>query len=159
MYKIESPNTVYRVMGIFYRLGIWTCSDTTTFHEIGRKLFYIIYFVSFVLSVAFGALTTDDNDECVFLTVTSGILVVQAYRLRIILWGKNVFLLLIYQINTHSTNDRKEFIRMNKKLNVWMKFVRYYLLTMVKWPTPLEKPHRTMLRTSMLFSGGLLFRF
>ncbi len=71
MYKIEVPNTVHQLMGIFYRLGIWTCSDTTTFREFCRKLFYFIYFVSMILSVALGALTTDDNDECIFLTVTS----------------------------------------------------------------------------------------
>ncbi len=127
MYRIEIPSTIHQLMTIFYRLGMWTRSDTTTFREFCRKLFYFIYFVSFFLSIVVGALTTDDNDECVFLTVASIGIAVQAYRMCIILWRKNEFLSLVNQICTHSTNDRVEFIRINKKLNVSMKFLLYFI--------------------------------
>ncbi len=128
MYRIEIPSTIHHLFGIFYRLGMWTHSDTTTFRDFCRKIFYLLYIVSFALSIALGALKTENTDECVFLTVVSVIILVQTYRMWIILWHKNEILLLIDQIGKHCTNDRGEFIRINKKLNVMMKFVRYFLI-------------------------------
>ncbi len=131
MYRIEIPSTIHQLMTIFYRLGMWNRSDTTTFRDFCRKLFCSIHFVSFVLSVALGALSTDDTDECVFLTAVAVLLIVQAYRIWIILWDGSRFMLLIHQIGTHSTNDQEEFIRINKKLNVSMKFLRYFIFAIV----------------------------
>ncbi len=116
-------------MGIFYRLGMW--SDTATVGDRCRKLFYFIYFVSMVLSIALGALNTDDKDDSVFLTVVAVLLGVQAYRLWIIIWGRNELLLLLHQICEYSTNDRRESIQINQKLNVFMKIVSYFLIAVV----------------------------
>ncbi len=130
MYKIERPNTIHQLLDIFYRFGMWTCRDVTTFRENCRKLSYFIYFVSFFLSAVIGAYVTDDKDECIFLTVVSVILVVLAYRMWLILYRRNGFLLLLNEIGTHSTNDREEFIQINKKLNGLMKFVCFYLVVL-----------------------------
>ncbi len=113
-------------MGIFYRMGIW--SDTATIGDQCRKHFYFIYFVSLVLSVALGALNTDDTDEGVFLTVASVILGVQAYRMWIIIWGRNKLLLLLHQICEYSTYDRRESVQINQKLNIFMKIGGYFVL-------------------------------
>ncbi len=125
MYQIGVPTTVQYLLGVFYRLGMW--SDTTTFGKNCRKLLYFIYFASFVLSIAVGAYVTDDNDECVFLTVMSVDSFVLAYRMWIILWRKNVFTLLVNRIGSHSTNDRNEFIKISSKLTVLMKFIRFFM--------------------------------
>ncbi len=127
MYKIEIPKTIHQLMGIFYRSGMW--SDTTTFSGHCRKLFYFIYFLSFDLSMAAGALTIEDNDERIFLAVASVIVAVLVYRMWILLWQKNGLLLLVNEIGKHSTNDRDEFIRINEKLNIFMKFVGFFTLT------------------------------
>ncbi len=126
MYKIEIPKTIHQLMGFFYRLGMW--SEAHTFGEQCMKLFYLIFYVAFGLSVTFGAYVTDDKDVRVFSTVTILVAFVMGYWMWIILWRKNEFLLLVHQIGSHSTYDREEFIRINKKLNALMKFVRYFLL-------------------------------
>ncbi len=131
MYRIEIPDTVHHLIGIFYRLGMWSDNDRFTFREFCRKLFYFIYFVSFVLSIALGAYSTDDQDECVFLIVVSVILGVQAYRMWYILWQKNGLLMLANQIGIYSTYDRKEFIEIKNKLNILMTFVRCTLLAFI----------------------------
>lgn len=128
MYKIEIPNTVHQLVGMFYRLGMWIDRDTTTFGEFCRKLLYFIYIVSFGLSVALGAITTESKEECVFLTVISVLLVVQFYRMWMILWGKNRLMLLVNLIGSHSTNDRDEFIRIKNKFNRFMIFVRFFMI-------------------------------
>ncbi len=129
MYQIVIPKTIHQLIGIFYRLGIW--SDGTTFGDQFRKFLYFIYFVCFVISMALGGYTTHDKDERIFLTVSSIISVVQAYRMWIIIWRKNGFLLLVHRIGRYSTDHRKELIRINNKLNHLMTFVRYYLLVIV----------------------------
>ncbi len=131
MYKIELPKTVHQLLGIFYRLGMWTYSDTTTVREFCQKLFYFIYFSSFILSIVVGALTTDVKDERVFLIVAFVIFIVQTNRMWIILWRKNGFLLLVNQIGNHSTNDAEELLQIKNKLNLWMKFIRYFLFVIV----------------------------
>ncbi len=129
MYQIEIPNTVQNLLGVLYLLGMW--SDTTSFGTHCRKLLYFIYFASFVLWIAVGACITDDKDESVFLTVGLIVAVVQTYRMSIILWRKNGLLLLVNQICTYSTSNREEFIQISNKLNVFMKFVRYFMLAIV----------------------------
>lgn len=131
MYKIEIPKTIHQLMEIFYRLGMWSDNNVTTFGEFCRKLFYLIFYVIFVLSIAIGAYSTDDRDESVFLTVLSVISAVQTYRMWYILWGRNEFLLLVNQIGTYSTYDRKEFSEIKNKLNVLMTFVRFVLLAFI----------------------------
>ncbi len=128
MYKIDIPETIHRLMGIFYRLGMWSDTNVISLSENCRKLFYFIYFVSFGISIGLGAHSTDDQDESVFLTVLSIIAIVQTYRMWIILWSKNEVLLLVNQIGSHSTDDRETFVRINKTLNVFTKFLRYFLL-------------------------------
>ncbi len=130
MYKIEIPKTIHQLIGIFHRFGMWSDKNVTSFGEHCRKIFYFIYFLSFILSIAIGALTTKDNDECVFLTVVTIVGGVQVYRAWIILWDKNELLSLLHQIGNQSTDDREEFIRINNKLSVLMKFVRYFLISM-----------------------------
>ncbi len=65
------------------------------------------------------------------ITVVSLIIVVLAYKMWIILWETNEFSFFIHQIGLHFTSDRKEFIHIENKLNVWMKFVRYFLLLLL----------------------------
>ncbi len=130
MYKIEIPNTVHQLVGIFYRLGMWSDKDKITFGEFCRKLLFLIYFVSFALSMALGAITTESREECVFLTVISVIVFVVVYKMWMILWGKNRVMLLVNLIGSHSTNDREVFIRINNKLNRLMTFVRFVMIAL-----------------------------
>ncbi len=126
MYQIEIPATVQYLLGVFYRLGMWS-DNNTTFGKSCRKLLYFIYFAIFVLSIAAGAYITDDKDESVYLTVVSVFSFLLAYKMWIILWRKNEFMLFVNRIGSHSTNDRDEFIKISSKLNVLMKFIRFFM--------------------------------
>ncbi len=100
-------------MGLFYRLGMWSDKNVTTFGDHCRKLFYFIYFASLEISIVVGAYTADDDDESVFLTVISVVGVVLTYRMWLLLWRKNGLKLLLNQIGAYSTNDRDEFVRID----------------------------------------------
>lgn len=128
MYKIEMPAIIQHAIMIFIQLRMWSIKDGTTFRRSGPELFYFIYFVSFTMSVVLRALTTDDKDECVFLTVVTIICVVQSYRLWCILRKRSVIFALVHKIGTHYINDRKVFILVDKQIKMLTKFTQFFMI-------------------------------
>lgn len=128
MYKIEIHATIHGILAVFYRLKMWCNDDETNLRERGQKLFYFIHLLSFTMSMSLKAYITDDKDERVLLTVVSILETVQVYRLWFVLWKKNELFTLLLETGTHYTNDEQEFIQVNNKLKLRMKFVQYFLI-------------------------------
>lgn len=117
MYKVELLDTVKKLISLFYVLGFWDNKNNSF-----RQLFHFTYFGSVLLTIAVGALTTDDKDDSIFLTVISIIFLVHASRYAYIIFNKNEFLMLIYQTSAHRTNDYNQFIEINNKLKYFRQF-------------------------------------
>lgn len=128
MYKIEVPATIHKAIVMFYRLGLWSIENENTFRDTARKLFYFFYYISFVISNALGAHLTDDKDESISLIVTTTTAIVLTYKLWLILWKKNELLKFVEEVGTHYTDDQKEFVQVNYKLKMLMKFAQYFIL-------------------------------
>lgn len=128
MYRIEIPATIHHTIAMFHHSRMWSASDVNSFRDEGRRLFYLIYFSSFVLSLALGAYLTDDKDEFIFLTFVAISAAVLIYRLWHILWEGNAMLMLVHEIGTHYTDDPTEFVRVNEKLKMLMKFVQFFVV-------------------------------
>lgn len=125
MYEIQIPVTIHLITALFYQLGLWYKREPTI-RERRLQKFSFIYSASFAISIALGAYTTDDEDERVFLTVCSTVGIVQVYRMWcIIRKGNGIFK---HDNVTHYTNDRQEFIQVNKELQFFMKFPKYFAI-------------------------------
>lgn len=114
-----------QIINVFYGLGLWTVKETIC--GAGRKLFQFIYYISFVTSLAVGAVLSNDLDEFVFLAAIAILTTVHIFRLFSIIWKKDDILKLIHQTGTHSTNENDEFVQVNQRLNKFVKFVTYFV--------------------------------
>lgn len=128
MYEIEIPVTIHQIFATFYQLDMWSANDTSK-REHGRKLLYFMYFVSFVVSIAIGAYTTEDKDESIFLAVISIDCIVLIYRLWFVLHKRNEISMFVHEIRIHHTNDEKTIFRVSNKLNLLMKLVHFFMFT------------------------------
>lgn len=131
MYNIELPKTITQICAVFYGLGLWSIRDGTTFRENRQKIFQFTYFVSFLISIVVGAIVSNDKDELIFLTVLSIGVSVHALRLFYIIWRKNEILSLIGQCSNYSINKQKDFIRVNKKIILFFKFVNFFIFMLI----------------------------
>lgn len=69
MFKTELLNTLKLIVAVFYRLGFWDIKDSATIYETARKFFHIIYFISFVISLATSVLTSNKKYEVAYLSM------------------------------------------------------------------------------------------
>lgn len=128
MYKIKIPATIHNIFAIFYLIGMW--NEKTSFKDKGRKLFYLVYFVSFFLSLSVGAFVNSNTDEFMFLAVVSIIIAVQICRMSCVIRNKNEILELIYEVNNSSAFDLKEFVRVDRKIKLLIKFGKFFIIMM-----------------------------
>lgn len=80
------------------------------------------------MSLAAGAIASENWIENVFLGVISISALIQTFRLYYFLWKQDEIIELTRCITNYSMNDLKEFKRVNKKIDVFMKFASYYHL-------------------------------
>lgn len=125
MYEIPTPVTIHLIFALFYQLGVW-CKDETSIRERGRQLCYFIYFVSFTISMTRQAYITDDKDERVFLILYLTIASVQVYRMWYVLWKRNA--IFKNDFGPYYTYNQPEFVHINRKLNFFTKFAKYFVL-------------------------------
>lgn len=128
MFRIEIPVTFHQTFALFHLFGMWSQDGTST-RKSGRKLFLLMYYVSFVLSVIVGALKARDKDELIFLSVVAIENSVQIYRIWFMLYRKTMILSFVHEVGTHHTNDKKEYVLASDKLKFLIKFIRSFILS------------------------------
>lgn len=127
MYKIEVNQTLCRIIEMFYRFGMWQNDDEYAFLKIGKKLFYILFWLLFLIFILTNAFLCDDMNESIFLVEIVIMGVVMHVKLMYLLFKKEKILEFLYDpIVAHSTQDRLEWSKIKK----FMKFTRIYFLTL-----------------------------
>lgn len=127
MYHIEIDNTINKLLAIFHQFGMWRNGDEIVFLKMGRKLIYLIFHVSFFISLASGCFLSDDKNESTLLGAVASTTIVLIMKLICILWKKKEILALLRNIVTHSIADHEEFVRVSKKLKKFKNFIFFYL--------------------------------
>lgn len=128
MYNIDLPDTINRIMVIFYGLRLWNMTEGTAFRSIALKVFHFSYFLSFLASIVVKAVRTSDSDEFVFFIALSIIVTVHVIRMLYIILKSSETINLIYQMGTHSTTEMESFIHVDKKIKKFMKFAKTFIL-------------------------------
>lgn len=130
MYKIEIHPLIYQIINVFDCCGMWERYSrfATVFGVNLIKLIYSVVYGSYVMSIAIGCYSKrDDKDELLLLAVVgvlSGVLLVKQ---NYVLWKHKEITIFLHELSENSIADENEFIKIDKKINFFMKFVRYYL--------------------------------
>lgn len=128
MYNIEIHNFINKIIESFYRLRLWNVLDDTPILVNVLKHFQLLYFASFVLSMATGAFITNEKDEFIFLIVAAMINGVIVYRMATIIGKKNEILGFIGEFGRHSNIKNKEdFVQINNQLDNLIKFAKAFV--------------------------------
>ena|ERR1700744_6489905 len=123
MYYIEIPDTINRITASLYLLGFWESTNATTFF---KRMFHIVYSVSFLILVFVGICTTKDKDE-IALAVLANIILVNIFKMCHIILHEKQIVTFIDQAGNQSTNDQKEFIHISNKLKLFNRFVKCFI--------------------------------
>lgn len=130
MYQIEVHNLINHIAAVFWRLGMWQNENGTACFKKGKKVFYCTTNLSFAVFMLLRGFQCADMGESM-LIINQGILTaVLTVKLSYILWRKKEVSTFINEIGCHSIRNFNDFTQVNKKLEIFMKFVFCYLLTL-----------------------------
>lgn len=110
-------------MSILYFFEVWQHENRGFFVSTCFRLWYLLSYGYVVIAIALGSLTTNNENEVVFLAVMAIIAVVIVIRLYSFLWKKDDILRFIREMGTHSIKDDEEFQQVNDSINNFIKFV------------------------------------
>lgn len=127
MCDIKLHNFVNQIIQTFYRLKLWNVEEETSFRSSLPKILQLLYFASFVASMAGGACMSNDKDENIFLTVAAMINGVIVYRMANIIWKKNEILTFVRELCEHSIKNHEQFVQVNGKLEKFIQFAKAFV--------------------------------
>lgn len=126
MYKIEIHNRINQIIANYYRLKIWQSEETSILNVMAKVFYFTIHF-SYVVAVFLGLFVCDD-DEFIFLIATFMAYSVINVKLYYLLRQQQDICSFLYDICSHSISDQIEWIRINDRINIFIKFVTYFLI-------------------------------
>lgn len=95
MCTVEIHSKIKLITAFFYKAGLWHRGDKATAKELQLKVFYSIYYLSFIMSLIVGGFSSDNSDECIFLIETATMEVILFVKFIFIIWKKNEILQLL----------------------------------------------------------------
>lgn len=125
MYRVEIYIRIKRIITVFQYLRWWNFDEETTGLRL-LKSFLFLYYASCPVSLLAGAVITEDREESVSLTAVGISVAVHAVRLFYIIYRRS-YILMFIQVGSFSIEEEKEFNRVNKKLENFVKFAQYFL--------------------------------
>lgn len=131
---IQIHNFIEKILSSFYLLKLWNASDgETTSYGLSNTLKWLqlLYFASFVLSMAGGAYLSTDTDEIIFLTVAAMINGVIVCRMAIIIAKKNEIAAFVQELGTHTINNANDFTRIDGDVERFIKFAKAFVMMCV----------------------------
>ncbi|XP_037031538.1 odorant receptor 94b-like [Bradysia coprophila] len=129
MGSIEIPKLIKIVISSYCRLGLWHHQDEPTAKEIGKKIVFSIYILLFPISIMAGCITSDNDDEKVFLFEEIIMVTVLAVKLVNVIWKKRQICDLLQAIGVYSIQDRKVLCLIRGELQNVVKFLNIFVIS------------------------------
>lgn len=127
MYKVETDQTLRRLMQIYYWFGIWGNGDVSAFRKRCMRLLYLIQQSSFCIFFVIFTLLSGDNNEQIFFVEIEIVISVELVKCWYLLYRKDEILQFLNDpIVTHCNTDYDEWMEVNKKNNKFSKFIKVY---------------------------------
>lgn len=128
MFSIELDSSIHQMIHLFFRLGLWHRGDEATGRATKIKWFYSTYALLWPMSLIAGAISSDDQQECIFLMETAIMTVVMSVKLMYIIWRKEEILEMLNRMGIHTIQSHKEFTHINGKLKRFMSSMKIFFL-------------------------------
>lgn len=122
-------NRIKQIFSVFKIIGFWDGENGTAFNK--KKFSLFIFYASFPISLASGALINGDKEDSTYLTAMAIAVVVEVVRLFYIIWRESDIVKLIQENNVMTIEDREDLTRVNNKVKNLMKFSLYLILVPV----------------------------
>ncbi len=130
MFTIEVHKIVNQMISYLYLFGIWQNESHSRFRVWCSRVWYLLAYGYVAIAIALGSMTTDNENEVVFLAVLAIVAFVLELRLYLFLWRKDEIFGFIRKMGVHSIKDDEEYSHVNDKINNFMKFVSFYEITL-----------------------------
>lgn len=130
MYDIKVHQRIKQIIAIFSRFGLLDNEGETVFRRTGRRLMVFIFYASFVISLAAGAIRSEYKNELTFLATVVIATGIASIKLIYILWKNEEILAFIQNFCVHSIADREKYVQVNNKLKKLMTFASCFLLAL-----------------------------
>lgn len=136
MTTIEINDRINQVVSQYYRLKIWQRENATpSLLHVAIQRFYFVIHLSYVFAVFSGLFLCNHNEFVFQIAVLMAYFVVNV-KLYYLLWHQKDIRSFLHKLCYHSISDRNESIRVNKKLNAFVKFVSTFLMLAASGTVP-----------------------
>lgn len=131
MYTVGIDRRIDQMISLFYYIGLW--HDKTRIRILKWILtsWHLLVYGYYPFSLVIGALICEDHNEAIFLGVMSIIAIVAAVRLFYFVLKKDEMLRFVRKMGVHVTKDSDEFDRAISKINNVLRFVPYFVVTLL----------------------------
>lgn len=119
---------------MYCRLNIWQ-SETKTYRNVAAKIFFFTIHFSYVIAVFIGLFLCDD-DEFIFQIAAFMAYAVVNVKFYYIMQQQNDICLLLDNVCNHSTPEHTECVRINDKINSFVKLVTYFIVSVASGTIP-----------------------
>lgn len=127
MHGTEIHPVIKKITRFYYLVGFWHQGDIATKRELTVKLFYSLYLLAFVLSLAIGVTTQENRDESIYLAEVSVLNFVCLVKLCILIWEQKKIERLLHQVCVFTAQDDENFTIFNQTLSPYIKFANVLL--------------------------------
>lgn len=131
MYNIEVHNRIQQIISVFYFTGLWHDQNRTKFIKFILSVWHLALYAYYPISLIGGALSSANNMERIFLGVMSIIALVSAVKLYYFILKMDTIHQLIRKMGVHSLENKEEFNRVSFRINVFIKFISYFEVTLL----------------------------
>lgn len=126
MSKIGIPKRINQIISIFYFIGLWHDDNYSNSRKLASNVWFLVAFVCYIISVAAGAVLSENEAESIFLANISIIAFNLTIRLYYWQWKQDEIINFIEQFGTHSIDDSKLFNQIDKKIGNFVKFATIF---------------------------------
>lgn len=129
MYYIEVNKRISQIVIVLHQSGIW-CNDeeSISLAKRARKLFYLIFLMSYDASIISCSLLSDNWNESVYLIAVGIAGIVTTIKMYYFVWKQKEIRAFISQTGTQYVEDYEEFVKVKDKVKSFMNFSSTYLL-------------------------------
>lgn len=131
MYNIIVHNGIRLLIKSFQFVGWWDSDNgvPTKLRKVAKCLLFLFY-ASFAVSLAVGAINSDNEEDSSFLSVITIAAIVQLFKLSYIIWRSTEIRGFIINVGSFTVDDPDEFHRVEKKLKNFMAFVNGFIMVL-----------------------------
>lgn len=131
MYTIKVHKRIEQIISVFYFMGLWHDDRENNFRKWVFRIYHIVIYGYFPVSLIAEAFTSDNESEAIYLGVVSIVAFVLAVRLYYFLLKKDEILELVHKMCTHSVTDNEQFHKVSNKIRVFIKIITYFGIMVV----------------------------